>query len=269
MASKTLRDERLGGIGLRLVRRPDGTLAGRYSRADDESAIIVQEPDETQDELWQRLKAAALRGDPSFFGFDGAVSRFRTIFPEGFRDAAYLQQERKYKVDARELLNSTVPVQEALTATGFAASVVNAYRTTNIVHPVWEVPRMVEALRSKDRDNLIQRLAAFALGDRSQLSAIARVARKYDAAKWPLITYLPFLWDTPVPHVILRHEPTTRFASSVGHEFPHVYEARLVPAVYESLLDLLARTEHEISELEPRDTIDIQSFIWVVSKYRD
>ena len=268
MASKTLRNERLGAIRLRLVRRADGILAGRYSRGRDDSDIIVGEPDETQDELWQRLRAAALQGDPAFAGFDGAMSRFRAIFRDGFRDPAYLEQERDYKVDARELLNSTVPVEDATTATGFAEPVVNAYQSTNIVHPVWEVPRVAVALRSKDGDNLIQRLAEFALGDRSQLPAIARIARKYDAAKWPIVTYLPFLWDTPEPHVILRHEPTTKFALSVGHEFPHVYEAGLVAAVYESLLGLFARTLQEISELDPRDMIDVQSFIWVVSKYR-
>ena len=48
-----------------------------------------------------------------------------------------------------------------------------------------------------------------------------------------------------------------------------MYEAPLVPAVYESLMDLFARTENEIAELEPRDVIDVQSFVWVVSKYRD
>ena len=128
---------------------------------------------------------------------------------------------------------------------------------------------MAEALRSSQGDNLIQRLAAFTLGDRSQLSAITRIAHEHGAAKWPIVTYLPFLWESGQPHVILRHEPTTTFALSVGHEFPHVYEAPLVPAVYDSLLDLLAKTEEAIVELEPRDMIDVQSFIWVVSKYTD
>ena len=269
MPTKTLKDERLGGISLRLVRRADGTLAGRYARENGDSDIIDAAPGETQDELWQRLRASALQGDPSFVGFDGAISRFRAIFAHGFRDAEYLEQERDYKVHARELLNSTVPLRDAATGTGFAEPVLKAYRSTNIVHPVWEVPRMADALHSKDGDKLIQRLAGFTLGDRSQLSAIKRIAHKYGAAKWPIVTYLPFLWDSGEPHVILRYEPTTTFASSVGHEFPHVYEAQLIPTVYESLLDLFARTENEIAELEPRDLIDVQSFIWVVSKYRD
>jgi hypothetical protein len=39
--------------------------------------------------------------------------------------------------------------------------------------------------------------------------------------------------------------------------------------VYESLLDLVAKTEAELTDLNPRDRIDIQSFIWVVGDYKD
>jgi hypothetical protein len=42
-----------------------------------------------------------------------------------------------------------------------------------------------------------------------------------------------------------------------------------VPEVYESLLDLVAKTEKEIVDLKPTDRIDVQSFIWVVGAYKD
>ena len=76
MPPKTLKEERLGKIGLRLVRRENGALAGRYQRPGQAGAIIDGEPDETQEELWQRLVNAALKEDPSFFGYDGAIARF-------------------------------------------------------------------------------------------------------------------------------------------------------------------------------------------------
>ena len=116
MPTKTLKDDRLGGIRLRLVRRADATLAGRYARENGDSDIINAAPGETQDELWQRLRASALQGDPSFVGFDGAISRSRAIFAHGFRDAEYLEQERDYKVHARELPNSMVPLRDAAMA---------------------------------------------------------------------------------------------------------------------------------------------------------
>ena len=39
--------------------------------------------------------------------------------------------------------------------------------------------------------------------------------------------------------------------------------------MYESLLDLAARTKMELVDLNPRDGIDIQSFIWIVGAYRE
>jgi hypothetical protein len=39
--------------------------------------------------------------------------------------------------------------------------------------------------------------------------------------------------------------------------------------VYESLLDLVAKTEANIGDLQPEDRIDVQSFIWVVGDCED
>lgn len=55
----------------------------------------------------------------------------------------------------------------------------------------------------------------------------------------------------------------------VGHPFADIYEARLVPAVYRSLIGLAERTQAEVADPKPRDLIDIQSFIWTVGAYRD
>ena len=228
---------------------------------------LTGNPDETRNEFWERLVVAALGTDRSFVGFDGARARFLEIFPEGFRDPEYLRRERNYKAEARDRLNATVPVEEAARGTGFAEDVVVAYRATNLLHPIWERPRVEDLLASPDADGFIQQSARFALGDRSCLGTIARIGSGYDAAKWPIITYLPFLWDTPRDHVILRHKQAAAFAECVGHAFPYLYNSELLPEVYDSLLDLFTRTSTEIADLEPRDWIDLQSFVWVVSEY--
>ena len=46
-----------------------------------------------------------------------------------------------------------------------------------------------------------------------------------------------------------------------------VYEADINLVVYESLLDLFQHVSDEISSVNPRDVIDLQSFVWVVSEY--
>jgi hypothetical protein len=58
----------------------------------------------------------------------------------------------------------------------------------------------------------------------------------------------------------------------VGHRFSEDYRSELALDVYDSLLDLVAKRAAELAELadlNPRDTIDVQSFIWVVRDYRD
>jgi hypothetical protein len=95
-----------------------------------------------------------------------------------------------------------------------------------------------------------------------------RALKPHDAAKWTVVTYLPFLWRLEA-HMFLKPEVTKDFAERVGHRFASDYEPRLNPEVYGSLLDLVAETEAELVELEPRDRIDVQSFIWVVGSYEE
>ena len=72
-----------------------------------------------------------------------------------------------------------------------------------------------------------------------------RALKPHDAAKWTVVTYLPFLWR-PEAHMFLKPEVTNEFAVGVGHRFADDYEARLDIGVYESLLDLAERTSAEM-----------------------
>ena len=108
----------------------NGSLAGFYRRPGQTGKTIDGEPDETQEELWQRLRSLALKDDPSFFGYDGAVARFQSIFPNGFKDPLYLDQERNYKVEARDTLNERVPVRDAAAGVVSIDCVVAAFEST-------------------------------------------------------------------------------------------------------------------------------------------
>jgi hypothetical protein len=70
-------------------------------------------------------------------------------------------------------------------------------------------------------------------------------------------------------HMYLKPEVTKDFASRVGHRLASDYEARLNIDVYDSLLDLVAKTASELNDLNPQDGIDVQSFIWVVGSYKN
>ncbi|WP_442580265.1 hypothetical protein ACSBOB_33265 [Mesorhizobium sp. ASY16-5R] len=126
--------------------------------------------------------------------------------------------------------------------------------------------RVRDLLRSAAADDFIRGVARFTLSKDKQSLADIKHAVGRDNAKWTVVTYLPFLWR-PEEHLFLKPEVTRDFAERVGHRYQWDYKPDLDITVYESLLDLRRRTENELEDLEPRDGIDIQSFIWVIGAY--
>lgn len=147
-------------------------------------------------------------------------------------------------------------------------AVLAAYRSTNLLSP-FEKTRLQDLLRAKEADEFIQAAAAFTEGDRKHaLGAMASILKRYDSAKWTVITYLPFLWR-PKQHMFLKPTMVTSFAERVGHPFMHVYRPNLDLAVHDSLIDLARSTWEKIVDLGPQDMIDIQSFMWTAVVYTD
>ena len=69
--------------------------------------------------------------------------------------------------------------------------------------------------------------------------------------------------------MFLKPQVTVDFAERVGHPFAYQYAATCEAPIYQNLLTLVGDLEQKIAALQPRDRIDVQSFIWVVGKYDD
>ena len=153
-------------------------------------------------------------------------------------------------------------------ASGSAEAVLSVFRDTNLLSR-FEKPRLAEVLRGPTADIFVRGAARFALGEgKTALLDMERALKPHNVATWPAATYLPFLW-LPEEHMFLKPEVTQDFAARVGHRFASDYDSRLDFGVYESLLDLASKTAVELAGLEPRDRIDVQSFIWVVGDYSE
>jgi hypothetical protein len=223
--------------------------------------------DARADELWRRLHDAAAKCNPKYFGFDEARARFLRFFPGGFQSERYCEYERDYKLAAKAKLD-IVPPEKAAEGAGFGETIMSAFQATNLLSQ-FENMRIRDALRSAAADDFIRAAARFTLGEgKPALLAMERALKPHDAAKWTIVTYLPYLWR-PDTHMFLKPEVSVEFAARVGHRFANDYEPRLDIAVYESLLDLARKTADEIADLKPRDLIDVQSFIWTVGRYKD
>lgn len=267
---KTIRQDVIGKNTLRLVDTGKGVTGLIYS--DGKTLERIDGTDAA--EVWALLRAAVGKASDAYFGFDGARARFLKFFPDGFRSPAFEGDERGhygergYKLRAKTKLDEAAPLDEALTGTGYGEAVLAAYRATNLLSP-FEKTRLDPVLRGPDADGFIQAAAAFAMGDLAPaLDRMERILAKHDNAKWTVATYLPFLWR-PEEHMFLKPVVTQYFAERVGHPFVHDYTPSLEPEVYVSLLDLMAVTNAELADLQPRDNIDLQSFVWTVGEYQD
>lgn len=258
--AKTILQGSLGKRALRLAEK-----GGKfYGLADGKICSVGDDPDT----VWQQLHDDAGKSDPKYFGYKGARNRFLKFFPNGFHSEGYEKQERDYKIAAKRKLDDSVPIEEALVGSGFGEAVLAAYRATNMLSP-FEKTKLQDVFRGPDADKVIQEAARFTQSpDKNSLVRLENALKPYESAKWTVATYLPYLWK-PDLHMFLKPEVTKDFATRVGHPFASLYEARLNYDVYASLLDLAEQTSGELLDLQPRDRVDIQSFIWVVGDYRE
>ena len=256
----------MGGITIRLVQQSNMRFAGVVIGKERKMVKIYAAPGETSDDVWARLRSEALKSHPSWVGYEEALNRFTEFFPNGFKDENYLAQERNYKWAAKRLLDELIPLESALDGKDLGEQALRVFQKTNLLS-YFEAMRVRDALRSRHGDKFVHGAAEFVLHDTaSGLQTMANVLKPYDAAKWTVVTYLPYLWQ-PDEHIFLKPEVTKFFAEQVGHEFMWRYKTALDIDVYESLQDLAAKTKQEIRGLHPHDGIDVQSFIWVVGRY--
>lgn len=265
MKMQTIREASHGKLTLRLLAIPGGykglVVGGKAGRT-----ALIEGTD--AEDVWRRLMAEAGKASASYFGFDGARTRFLRFFPQGFQSHYYADQERTYKLAAKQKLDATLPLADVGSRNGMGEVALRAYQATNLLPP-FEKAKLSDALRSSSGDAFVRAAAAFTLGEgKSALHDMDQILRPFDCARWTIVTYLPFLWRPDV-HAFLKPTVTRDFADRVGHRFAQQYQARLDFDVYQSLLDLYRVTKAELADLNPQDNFDVQSLVWVVGAYTE
>src|SRR5258705_11050370 len=88
------------------------------------------------DKVWLQLHDDAGKGDPKYFGFDGARARFLRFFPNGFHSDGYVAEERNYKVAAKAKLDETVPLEKAIDGVGYGEAALTVFPATHMLSPL-------------------------------------------------------------------------------------------------------------------------------------
>ena len=77
---------------------------------------------------------------------------------------------------------------------------------------------------------------------------------------WPLVTVFGFIAQ-PETHIFLKPNVTRIAAREYGYDVQYV--SRPSSETYASLLGFAQTVRQDLRDMQPRDMIDIQSFIWV------
>jgi hypothetical protein len=200
--------------------------------------------------------------------------KFLRIFPKGFRDDTYVAWERSYKALAHRQWTEHLDEAKfgALIARKsfdeIASLAVRIEARTNLLFSFEKMalrdalaaPRGARAFATA----LYEFLYASAPSEERfehWVTTVAALPRKRTRVlTWPIVTVFAFVAQ-PKRHVFLKPNVTRAAAREYGCNF----EYRSAPSWtgYRALLDFAALIRRDLSDLRPRDMIDVQSFIWV------
>ena len=200
--------------------------------------------------------------------------KFLHFFPEGFHDETYLAWERDYKANAHhewaQLLSE--PIHADLLHRGeykeIALRAVKIEARTNLIFS-FEKMALRDAVKSAPgARNFARGLYDFLYGTagaeqrfRQWCKVVAGLPRRQTrVSTWPIVTVFGFLAQ-PDQHIFLK--PTVTRLAAREYHFPFHYDSRPEWETYASFLDFAGLVKKDLHDLEPRDMIDVQSFMWV------
>ena len=197
---------------------------------------------------------------------DELRAKFVKHFPQGFTDPEYLAKERDEKIAVRNELLAAVSLDAAHKAGPAEAAAARPMFGKIRLSP-FEIIRAQKTLASDDGPAFLRGCAQLAGGDAAGLAAIDASVRPHGAPSWTIATYLPSLW-APETCMLMRITATNRVASWLGHDYAAQYGGQLDAGVFANFTAFAHYLKDALADMSPRDLIDVQGFIWVVSEYK-
>lgn len=201
-------------------------------------------------------------------------NKFLRYFPGGFTDETYFDWERGYKWKAHETWQAELGKAELrnLIRDGrhadVAARAVRIESRTNLLFS-FEKMALRDAVKSaagaeRFANGLVEFLHGRGADERrfaEWCAVIEGLPRKQTRVlTWPVTTVFGFIAQ-PERHIFLKPNVTRTAAAAYGVDF--AYTSRPNWATYQSLLAFGDRVMRDQKDLQPRDLIDAQGFIWV------
>lgn len=201
--------------------------------------------------------------------------RFLKFFPNAFEDQRYIEWERTYKWEAHKLWKKLLNKEDystLLRRREFADIANRALQVESKTNFLFSFEKMAlrDALRTPEgARNFSEGLFALLYGggplkDRfiEWIVTVSQLPRKQARVlSWPIVTYFPFIAQ-PTKHIILK--PTAMRIAAEELHYDLDYSSKPSFRTYERLLHLANLVRNEISDLNPKDYHDLQSFLWTI-----
>ena len=200
--------------------------------------------------------------------------RFLQFFPAGFQDETYVDWERGYKWEAHERwcahlrrasFRSLLDDGDYEAVAKLAVSIESR---TNLLFS-FEKMALRDAVKERAGARIFaEGLWAFLYGSGSDQERFERWIEAIDSLPrrqtrvltWPMATIWGFIAQ-PDRHFFLKPMVTRNAAKEYGCEL--AYQSRPNWGTYVSALEFAEQVREDQADLDPRDMIDLQSFIWV------
>jgi hypothetical protein len=221
--------------------------------------------------LLDRIDPKAARG-AGYQSLKQSIDGFMDRYPGGFHGDRYLHEERDYKVAAHELAQTILNREEMerLVETRAYASVcrsaLRAANKTNLIFPKEKMALRNGLKRVERKKTFAVALHALLHGEdpfRSRFQRFASALDEVGATKWTVATYFPFLMY-PDRHQFIKPKYSQNAARICAFDIK--YSPKLSWLTYQQMLRFSDYLKSELAVLEPRDNIDVQSFMWAIAQ---
>lgn len=202
------------------------------------------------------------------------IKKFLYYFPGGYSGKKFQAWERDYKWQAHleweQVLNRNA-FKDLLDREQYleiAKMAVKIESRTNLLFS-FEKMALRDAVKTSEPAKLFTESLYQYIHGKGQLKNRFEVFRDAMASlpvkqtrvlTWPLQTVFGFIAD-PQRHIFLKPTVTKKAAAKYGFDF--VYQSRPNWTTYQSLQAFAEQVRQDTAYLQPRDMIDLQSFIWV------
>lgn len=230
---------------------------------------------ENESTIFENLSAGDLEEDKkgSFQNLALSQENFIQEFPQGFSDPKYIQRERSNKEDGHTLafeLLGQKKLKQLIEAKSFEEISANVLKVTNKLTLL--LPNEKTALREGLKDEAAQEKFALGLfsllyGDdemESRFEQWTQTLKSIDIDKWTTATYFLFL---VFPEKYMFVKPNITQAVATMSAFNIAFTPRINWRTYERILRFSEYTKQKLHALEPKDMIDIQSFMCSITAY--